>query len=179
MTPDPEEASARRAWDRAYLGLGANEGDRLGALQRAIEALKGTEGVRVIAASPVYETEAHTPGEAQPPYLNAVLAIETRLPPDALLAHLHRIEGEAGRRRTRRWAPRPLDLDVLLFGDRALQEPHLTIPHPGLALRRFVLAPLADLAPDAAVPGLGSVRDLLAACRDPHAIARTHHVLAV
>lgn len=172
-------ASTTGAWTRAFLGLGANEGDRLGALQGAVGALKATPGVRVTAASPVYETEAHTlEGEPQPPFLNAVVAIETRLPPDTLLAHLLRIERQAGRRRTRRWAPRPIDLDVLLFGDRAIQEPHLTIPHPGLALRRFVLAPLADLAPDAVVPGRGTAAALLAACRDPHAIARTPHVLA-
>ena len=160
----------------AYVGLGSNLGDRAGTLRAAVEALGRLPGSAVRAASGVFETEAHTRGEAQPPYLNAAIELATRLSPDTLLAHLLRIEREAGRDRAAdaRWAARPLDLDLLLYGDAVIEKPDLTVPHPRLAARRFVLAPLAELAPEAEVPGLGqTVAALLAACPDAHAIART------
>ncbi len=169
---------------RAFVGLGANLGDRAQALQAAVGALAEAEGVEVAVVSPVYESEAHTSGgEPQPPYLNAVAELRTTLAPPDLLALLHRVERAAGRERRERWAPRTLDLDLLLFGDYGEVvlgggDSGLTVPHPRLAERRFVLRPLADLAPNLVVPGGTSapdrtVRALLAACPDPHAVTRT------
>ena len=169
MTPDPAAAEA-------YVGLGANLGDRARALQAAVDALRGLPGTVAVAASPVYESAAHVlPGGApQPPYLNAVVRLTTRLAPPALLAALHAVEAAAGRTRAVRWAARPLDLDLLTYGGEQLDRPDLTLPHPRLAGRRFVLAPLADLAPDLVVPGLGrTVADLLAACADAAPTHRT------
>jgi deoxyguanosine kinase len=159
---------------RAFVGLGANVGDREGQLRDAVGALAATDGVTLHAVSPVYEGEAHTldPGESQPPFLNAVAEVRTTLAPEQLLELLHRLEQHAGRERRQPWAPRPLDLDLLVYGD----EVHTgtpTVPHPRLAERRFVLQPLADLAPDLNVPGVGLVSDLLTACADPHTLART------
>ncbi|MDX1419323.1 MAG: 2-amino-4-hydroxy-6-hydroxymethyldihydropteridine diphosphokinase [Rubricoccaceae bacterium] len=154
----------------AYVGLGANAGDRAGALRAAVAALDATAGVRVEAVSPVYETEAHRrPGqEPQPDHLNAVAEVRTTHAPDALLGVFHALERLAGRdAEAPPWSPRPLDLDLLLYAGRVLETPTLTLPHPRLAERRFVLQPLADLAPDLVVPGAErSVADLLAACPD-------------
>lgn len=153
----------------AYVGLGANLGDRAAQLEAAVRALDASPGITVEAVSPVYEGAAHTLGpEPQPPYLNAVAALRTDLAPDDLLALFLRLEREAGRERRTRWEARPLDLDLLLYGDDEVQTGALTVPHPRLAERRFVLQPLADLAPGLLVPGYGvPVRDLLAACPDP------------
>lgn len=154
----------------AYVGLGANAGDRAAALRAALAALGAADGLRVAAVSPVYETEAHRlPGQGpQPDHLNAVAEVRTTRAPDALLGVFHALERLAGRDPAASpWSPRPLDLDLLLYGDRVLETPALTLPHPRLAERRFVLQPLADLAPDLAVPGTGhTVADLLAACPD-------------
>jgi 2-amino-4-hydroxy-6-hydroxymethyldihydropteridine diphosphokinase len=154
----------------AYVGMGANAGDRAAALRAAVAALDATDGVRVARVSPVYEAEAHRlPGQPpQPDHLNAVLRLRTALAPDALLDVFRVLEQAAGRDPgAARWSPRPLDLDLLLYGDLVLDAPALTLPHPRLAVRRFVLRPLADLAPDVAVPGLdATVADLLATCPD-------------
>lgn len=158
----------------AFVGLGANLGVRAAQLQAAVRALAESEGVEVVAVSPVYESEALTldPAEAQPPYLNAVAQLRTTLGPEALLGLLHRIEAAAGRVRRERWAPRPLDLDLLLYDD-LVRDGAPALPHPRMAERRFVLQPLADLAPERAVPGTGAtVRDLLARCPDQTPIER-------
>jgi 2-amino-4-hydroxy-6-hydroxymethyldihydropteridine diphosphokinase len=158
-----------------FFCLGANAGDRLAALQSAVTALSriGT----VVALSPVYETEAHVlPGQPpQPDHLNAVAQVETTAAPEALLAAIRTAERAVGRDPAApRWSARPLDIDVLLVGDTTLARPDLSVPHPRLAVRRFVLAPLADLAPRLVVPGLGqTVAALLAACPDTARIART------
>ena len=162
---------------RAYVGMGANVGDRLAALLAAAAALDAREDTSVVSASPVYETEALVlPGAApQPDHLNAVLALDTALAPLALLRVLRAIERASGRDPAApRWSPRPLDLDVLLYGARLLATPALTVPHPGLAERRFVLRPLADLAPDLVVPGTGrTVAQMLAATPDRSRVVRT------
>lgn len=139
----------------AFVGLGSNLGDRLGHLRRAVAALSDAPGVRVVAESSVVETEALVwPGSPpQPDYLNAVVQIETTLAAPDLLARMHAIEAAAGRVRTERWAARPLDLDLLVYGDEPIRLPGLTVPHPRLTGRRFVLEPLADLAPDLVVHG--------------------------
>lgn len=127
---------------RAFLGLGSNVGDRAGFLASAVAALPD-----VVAVSPVYETEP-VGGPEQGPFLNVVVELDTDLTPRQLLAAAHRAEDAAGRVRTVRWGPRTLDVDVLLVGDLTVDEPDLVVPHPRLWERRFVLAPLADLAPD-------------------------------
>lgn len=127
---------------RAFLGLGSNLGDRQRHLTDAIESLTG-----VVAVSPLYETEP-LGGPAQHPYLNVVVELETDLTPRQLLGVAHRLEAAAGRVRVERWGPRTLDVDVLLVGELTVDEPDLVVPHPRMWERRFVLAPLADLAPE-------------------------------
>jgi 2-amino-4-hydroxy-6-hydroxymethyldihydropteridine diphosphokinase len=131
---------------RAYLGIGTNLGDRLAYLQLAVDALAAADGVRVVAASPVYET-VPVGGPEQPDYLNAVVAVDTALSPRALLRLANTIEDDADRVRTVRWGPRTLDVDVLLVGDEQVAEPDLVVPHPRMRERAFVLVPLADLDP--------------------------------
>jgi len=127
-----------------YLGLGSNLGDRLENLRRAIEELRAA-GVAVCRGSSVYESEP-VDYTAQPRFLNAVVEAETELMPRQLLHRLQRIESRLGRRRGRRRGPRTIDIDILLFGDHVMHTAALTIPHPRLAERRFVLQPLCELA---------------------------------
>ncbi|MEL6615148.1 MAG: 2-amino-4-hydroxy-6-hydroxymethyldihydropteridine diphosphokinase [Bacteroidota bacterium] len=165
-----------------YLGLGSNVGDRIAALQGALDALAAS-GVAVEAVSPVYETEAHVKPGADPQrdHLNAVARVATPLAPEALLDVLHRIEREAGRDPDAEpWSPRPLDLDVLLWGDRVFCSARLVVPHPRLHERRFVLAPLADLACDLVVPGTErTVGEWLAATADSAHVERAPEALAL
>lgn len=133
--------------ERAHLALGSNLGDRLAHLRSAVAGLAATDGVVVEAVSRVYET-APMGGPAQGRYLNAVVAVATDLTPAQLLAVARRLEDEAGRVRTERFGPRTLDVDVLLVGDERVATPELTVPHPRMWERGFVLAPLADVAPD-------------------------------
>lgn len=153
---------------RAFIGLGANLDDPPRQLQLAVDALAATPGIRVVAASPLYRNPPMVlPGDdadSQPPYFNAVAALDTSLAPEALLDALQAIEQAQGRVRTRRWAPRTLDLDILLYGDAFIDTPRLAVPHPGLRSRRFALLPLHDLAPDLVLPGGVAVRDALAQC---------------
>ncbi|HEX7070056.1 MAG TPA: 2-amino-4-hydroxy-6-hydroxymethyldihydropteridine diphosphokinase [Rhodothermales bacterium] len=137
-----------------YIALGSNLGDRFSHLEQALHRLADAEGVAVRRVSSVYETAAHTaePGELEPDFLNAVVELDVDRSPESLLELCMSIEREAGRERRRRWAPRTIDLDVILFGDRVIDEPDLHVPHPRLAGRRFVLQPLADLAPDLVLP---------------------------
>jgi 2-amino-4-hydroxy-6-hydroxymethyldihydropteridine diphosphokinase len=147
---------------RAYVGVGSNLGDRWAHLAQAARELRREPRVAVLRASRVWDTAPL--GPPQPRYLNAALELEVGLPPLALLGVLQRIERKAGRVRPGvRWAARTLDLDLLLHGDEVVRRPRLVVPHPGLVARRFVLAPLAELCPDRAVPGTGrSVAELLA-----------------
>jgi len=143
---------------RAYIGLGSNLGDRGAALQSALDLL----GDDVVAASSLRETDPVGYLD-QPRFLNAAAALETGLEPRALLDRLLEVERELGRTRDGpRFGPRTIDLDLLLYADRVIDEPGLVVPHPRLAERRFVLEPLAELDPDLVVPGLGRVSDLLA-----------------
>jgi len=146
---------------RAYVGLGANLGDRGGTIRRAVELLD--ERVGVVAVSSVRETEPWGYAD-QPSFLNAAAAVETDLGARELLAALLEIERELGRTRDgARYGPRAIDLDLLLFGDETIDEPRLTVPHPRLHERRFALEPLAELDPALIVPGRGAVSQLLAA----------------
>lgn len=130
---------------RATVALGSNLGDRLGQLRSGVEGLRRLGNVT--AVSSLYETEP-VGGPDQGPYLNAVVALETALEPEELLASLHRIEGDSERTREVHWGPRTLDLDLITFEDRSVALPQLEIPHPRAHTRRFVLAPLLEVAPD-------------------------------
>ena len=129
---------------RAFLALGSNLGDRLAHLQAAVEFLAGADGVHVLAVSPVYETDP-VGGPAQDDFLNAVIAIECDLAPRALLGVCQEAETAAERVRVERWGPRTLDVDIVLIDGVQMHDPELTIPHPRLYERHFVLAPLHDL----------------------------------
>jgi 2-amino-4-hydroxy-6-hydroxymethyldihydropteridine diphosphokinase len=147
---------------RAYVGLGANLGPREQTLGRAVERLGEADGVEVVAVSELRETDPVGVTE-QPRFLNGAVALDTTLPPRALLDLLLEIERSLGRVRTERWGPRVLDLDLLVYGDTVIDEPGLRVPHPRLGERRFALEPLADLDPELEIPGIGSVSAALAA----------------
>jgi 2-amino-4-hydroxy-6-hydroxymethyldihydropteridine diphosphokinase len=150
---------ARGPVRRAYLGLGSNLGDRAAHLQAAVAGLAAADGVTVAAVSSVYVTDP-VGGPDQPDYLNAVVAVDTDRTPRELLELAQRLEDEAGRVRGERWGPRTLDVDVLLVGDEEVDEPDLTVPHPRLYERAFVMVPLAELDPMLApwVPDEAGVR---------------------
>ena len=143
---------------QALIGLGANLGDRQANLARAWELLGETPDVRTLRISRFHETEAVTlsPEVEQPPYLNAVGLLETELEPLILLRAMLAIEQKLGRVRTERWGPRTIDLDLLLFGDWVMQSEALTLPHPLMTKRRFVLEPAAEIAPDMRHPISGN-----------------------
>jgi len=141
--------------ERAWIGLGSNLGEREQQLARAVDGLARTPGVELIATSRLYETDPVGP-PPQGRYLNAAAELEVTLSPRALLEALLALEERAGRVRegVPRWSARVLDLDLLLFGDRCLEEPDLQVPHPRLHERRFVLIPLAEIAPAVCHPVL-------------------------
>lgn len=147
---------------RAYVGLGANLGDRRATVERAIELLAAEPGVELVGVSPVRETDPVGYVD-QPRFLNAAVALETELAPRPLLDALIRIERRLGRTRAGpRFGPRLIDLDLLLYGDLELDEPGLTVPHPRLHERRFALEPLLELDPGLVVPGRGPLERMLA-----------------
>ena len=149
----------------AYVALGANLGSPIVTVNAAIAHLDAIPDSRRIATSALYRT-APVGLKNQPDFINAVAALETQLTPEALLARLFAIEARFGRQRSVPNAPRTLDLDLLLHGDGVLATTTLTLPHPRMHLRAFVLAPLAEIAADLIVPGRGRVADLLADCAD-------------
>lgn len=162
----------------AFVGMGNNLGDRLAMLQRALNELNAVEGVVVERLSSIYETEAHLrAGQAsQPDHLNAAAQIRTRLSAEDLLHVLQHIEQAVGRDpSSRNWSPRLLDLDLLIYGRAVIESEDLTIPHPRMAERRFVLQPLADLVHNLVVPGAdnATVSDLLGLCPDTRRVERT------
>ena len=134
-----------------YIGFGSNIGDRLAHIQNAIHALSETEGITLQKISSIYKTDP-VGYEAQTQFLNGVAAIQTDLPPLFLLHALKDIETAIGRKHRIRWGPREIDLDILIYGDLCLQTEKLIIPHPEMHLRRFVLVPLAEIAPDLVHP---------------------------
>jgi 2-amino-4-hydroxy-6-hydroxymethyldihydropteridine diphosphokinase len=147
---------------RAYVGLGANLGDRERTLRAALDALAGEAGIELLAVSALRETEPVGVAE-QPRFLNGAAELETTLTARELLDRLLAVEQRYGRVRVPgEHGPRTLDLDLLLYGDEVIDEPELHVPHPRLHERRFVLEPLAELAPGLVVPGRGDVESLLA-----------------
>lgn len=136
---------------RAYVGIGANLGDARASVQQAIHALDQLAQIRVAQASSLYRTapvfSAQTEQEAGPDFINAVVALDTALPALELLAQLQALEQAAGRERPYRDAPRTLDMDLLLYGQSRIDLPQLTVPHPRMWQRAFVLVPLAEIAP--------------------------------
>ena len=155
---------------RVFIGIGTNEGDRLANISRAVRAMGALPEVRLVQMATVIETEP-VGGPPQDPYLNTVVEIETALEPAALLAALQEIERRLGRVRSAvRWSSRPMDLDLLCYGDRRIDTPALQVPHPWLHERRFALEPLAQLAPELVHPRLGrTIAELLAQLKPiPH-----------
>ena len=145
---------------RVFLSLGSNLGDRAAQLHAAVEGLDEVEGTRVAAVSRTLETEAWG-DEDQPEFLNLAVEIETALEPLELLNALKDLEKKLGRRRGTRWGPRKIDLDIILWGSKILQNPELTLPHKEFRGRAFVLEPLAEIAAEAVDPVTGStVREL-------------------
>ena len=150
---------------RAVIAMGANLGDRAETIADAIERLKATDGVDVVAVSELVETVAirpDGPDDTHPNYLNGVAIVDTTLSAASLLATLHEIEDDHGRTRTERWGDRTLDLDLIVFGNLN-EDGNLVVPHPRAHERSFVLGPWLSLDPEATIPGRGLVRDLLAA----------------
>lgn len=144
----------------AYVGLGANIGDPEAQLGAALASLDRLPATRVLARSRLYRSPPWGVVE-QPPFVNAVAALETTLTAREMLEALLAIERAAGRERRERWGPRVLDLDLLLHGDAELDQPGLRLPHPQLHRRAFVLVPLAEIAPDLLIPGRGALAVLL------------------
>jgi 2-amino-4-hydroxy-6-hydroxymethyldihydropteridine diphosphokinase len=151
-----------RVEHKAYVGLGANLGDRQRTIRQAVELLGATQGIEVVGVSTLRETDPVGYVD-QPRFLNGVAALETSLTPRALLDRLLAVEQELGRVREEglRFGPRTIDLDLLLYGDEVVDEPGLVVPHPRLAERRFVLEPLHELDPELALPDGRRVADLV------------------
>ena len=139
---------------RVFIGVGSNQGDRLSLVSQAVKLLGGTDGVRLLRMATILETEP-IGGPPQEPFLNTVVELDTTRTPQELLALLKDIERTLGRLPSAvRWVARPIDLDLLLYGDRIIHEPNLTVPHPRLHERGFVLEPLAQLVPELVHPVL-------------------------
>jgi 2-amino-4-hydroxy-6-hydroxymethyldihydropteridine diphosphokinase len=138
----------------AFIGLGANVGEREANIRAALDKLGGTDGVKVVRVSKLLENPAIGMGDDARPFLNGVAEIETTLGSHALLQRLLQIERELGRERREKWVPRPIDLDLLLYGDQIISSDELLVPHPLMHERRFVLQPLAEIAPQVVHPTL-------------------------
>lgn len=150
-----------------YIAIGSNLASPLAQARAAVEALDGLPQTRRVALSAFYRTPPLGPQD-QPDYLNAAVALETALEPETLLESTQRIELEQGRtRKAERWGPRTLDLDIMLFGNRTIATPRLTVPHYDMKNRMFMLWPLFEIAPDLVFPDGQSLRDCLARLTDP------------
>ena len=167
-TPNPNIIDAdtltgeMRPIRRAVLALGSNLGDRMGALQGAVDTIADTPDVWVTSVSPVYETEPVDSPDDSPMFLNAVLLLDTTLAAHRLLDRALAVEDAYDRERSEvRNAPRTLDVDIILVGDRRADDDQLQLPHPRAHERAFVLRPWHDVEPDAEIPGVGSVKELL------------------
>lgn len=155
---------------RCYIGIGGNLGDAAQQVRKAIAALDGISHTRCVAASSLYRT-APVGYTDQPDFINAVAELDTALEPHVLLDALQDVENRHGRERSFKDAPRTLDLDVLLYDARTIDDARLIVPHPRMHERAFVLAPLVEIAPDCVIPGRGPAAEWLARCAD-QAIAK-------
>ena len=156
---------------RAYIGIGSNLNDPTARVQAAFGELERLPATRLAARSSLYGSKPMGPAD-QPDYVNAVAGVDTRLPAPDLLQALAQIEDRQGRSRgTEKWGPRTLDLDLLLYGEQCITTPVLTVPHPGMHERDFVLVPLAEIAGDIDVPGYGPVSILAERC-ETHGLVR-------
>ncbi|MCW5897052.1 MAG: 2-amino-4-hydroxy-6-hydroxymethyldihydropteridine diphosphokinase [Bacteroidetes bacterium] len=158
---------------RVFLGLGSNVGDRHTFLNTAGAEIKLLPATKVVWVSPVYETEPYGKTD-QPKFLNAALEIETVLLPANLLKELKKIETRTGRTTTEHWGPREIDIDILLYDGFVQQDGEVTVPHPELEKRKFVLVPLREIAADVVHPVNGmTISELTAACRDSAKVVQT------
>lgn len=148
---------------RVFVGVGSNLEDPIKQVRKAIAALDETQGITRVATSSLYASPPMGPAD-QPDYVNAVVEIKTLLSPSAVLTALQAIENMHGRVRERRWGPRTIDLDLLAYADVTMHDERLQLPHPGVAVRAFVLQPWAEIAADFDVIGMGKVEVLAAAC---------------
>ncbi len=156
---------------RVYIAIGSNLASPLEQVNAALAALAEIPDSQIVAVSPFYRTPPLGPQD-QPDYLNAAVALDTDLAPETLLDHTQRIELQQGReRKAHRWGPRTLDLDIMLFGDRQIATPRLTVPHYDMKNRAFMLLPLVHIAPDACFPDGVKIADILANL-DPSGISR-------
>lgn len=149
--------------DEIYIGIGSNLGEPITQVKSAIAALSDLDSVSLIVSSSLYASPPMGPQD-QPDYINAVVELSTTLSAHELLDQLQAVEQLQGRVRNRHWGERTLDLDLLLYGQEALDDERLQVPHPGIALRSFVLYPLAEVAPDLIIPKLGGITELLKHC---------------
>ncbi|HAO24281.1 MULTISPECIES: 2-amino-4-hydroxy-6-hydroxymethyldihydropteridine diphosphokinase [unclassified Methylophaga] len=146
-----------------YIGLGSNLENPLQQIKTAINDLQAIAEITIVSVSSLYQSPPMGPAD-QPDYINAVLALKTILNPHQLLDVLQSVEQLHGRERKRHWGERTLDLDILLYGDQILDDERLKIPHPGMHERAFVLYPLAEIAPDVEIPGIGNLQEILPLC---------------
>jgi 2-amino-4-hydroxy-6-hydroxymethyldihydropteridine diphosphokinase len=154
----------------AYIGLGSNMGDKEGKCRKALDLLSRIGRVKKVSSFYCTEPVGY---QEQENFVNAVAELETDISPEVLLAECHSIEDALGRSRDLRWGPRTIDLDILLYGDRIVNEPNIMIPHPRLAIRRFVLVPLCEIAPQAVHPVFRkTAAHLLHELKDPHKVAK-------
>lgn len=157
----------RTHWYPAYVGIGSNLDEPARQVEAALSSLVVLPGTRLVSRSSLYRC-APFGGVEQPDFVNAVAALLTTLAPQALLGELQSLERQAGRTRNGpRWGPRILDLDLLVYAGRTLDEPGLVVPHPGIAERNFVLLPLGEIAPQLVIPGLGPVSGIPADASEP------------
>jgi 2-amino-4-hydroxy-6-hydroxymethyldihydropteridine diphosphokinase len=159
--------------DRVFVALGSNLGNRLVMLQSALRALEKVSTLKVRSVSPVYETEP-VGNRNQPQFLNAVIEIQTTLSAGDLLLKLKEIERSVGRTPSEKWGPREIDMDLVYCGDLVVDSAALVVPHPEVARRRFVLTPLADIAPEFVDPvRKRTIRELLLDCPDASSVSKS------